>query len=99
MSRNEIRNVIIRRIPLDKIRLNDLTDSELQEIISKMEADMEDEAYNRGLQSTLHLFAYIALNYAMRLYQIEHLEKTRQKAEEKRLDETIEKLKDFFKKP
>ncbi len=99
MSKLEKRNIAIRRLPLNDILLDGLTDTEMQEIIAKMEADMEEESTRRNLNSSVHLFAYVALNYAMRLYQIEHLEKTRQKAEEKRLDETIKKLEDFLKTP
>ena len=99
MSKLEKRNIAIRRLPLNDILLDGLTDTEMQEIIAKMEADMEEESTRRNLNSSVHLFAHVALNYAMRLYQIEHLEKTRQKAEEKRLDETIKKLEDFLKTP
>lgn len=95
----EIRNVTIRRFKLDKVVVDNLTDVELEGIIAGMEADMEAESADRRLQSTVHLFAYIALNYAMRLYKIEHLEKTKQKADARRLDETIKMLKDFLKKP
>lgn len=99
MSKLETRDIVINKFPLEKILINGLTDSELQEIIAKMEEDMEVESDRRNLRSNVHLFGYVALNYAMRLYQVEHLEKARQKAEEKRLDETIKKLEDFLKKP
>ncbi len=95
----EKRDVVVRRMKLSEVPLEDLTDGELQEIVAQMEADMEDIANRRNLLSSVHLFAYIALDYAMRLYQIEHLEKTRQKAEEKRLDETLKRLENFLKNP
>ena len=99
MSKKEERDVTIRRMTFPGVEIGSLTDGEVLEIISKMEADMEDESESRGVTSTGHLFAYIALKYAMRIYKIEHLEKDRQKNEEKRLDETIKMLKNFLKKP
>ena len=95
----EKRDIVIRRMKLSEVPIEDLTDGELQEIVAQMEADMEDIANRRNLLSSVHLFAYVALNYAMRLYQIDHLEKTKQKAEEKRLDETLKRLETFLKNP
>ena len=99
MSKKEERDVTLRRITFPKVPIGDLTDSELQEIVSKMEADMADESESRGVNTTGHLFGYIAIKYAIRLYQIDNWEKNKQKAEEKRLDETIKMLKDFLKQP
>lgn len=98
MSKVERRDVAVRRFNISDVLIDDLTDSELQEIVSTMEADMEDESVRRKQSGHVYLFAYIALNYAMRLYKIENLEKAKQKAEEKRLDETIKMLKNFLKK-
>ena len=93
----EKRDIVIKRMKLSEVPIEDLTDGELQDIVAQIEADMDDISNRRNLLSNVHLFAYVALNYAMRLYQIEHLEKTRQKAEEKRLDETLKKLEKFLK--
>ena len=95
----EKRDIVLRRIKLSEVPIEDLTDGEVQDIVAKMEADMDDVASRRNLLSSVHLLGYIALNYAMRLYKIEHLEKTKQKAEEKRLDETLKRLEDFLKTP
>ena len=97
MSKVEVRNITIRRVKLQDVLLDGLTDVEMQDIINKMEDEMEDISIKKHLLSTPDLFAYIALDYAMRLYKIEHLEKTKQKAEEKRLDETIKRIEDFLK--
>ena len=95
----EKRNYTIRRVKLTDIFIDELTDVEMQNIISQMEEDLEEIAVKRNLMSTADLFAYVALSYAMRLYQVEHLEKTMQKAEEKRLDETLKRLENFLKNP
>ena len=99
MSKFEKRNYTIRRVKLTDILINDLTDGEMQNIIDQMEEDLEEIAVKRNLMSTADLFAYVALSYAMRLYQVENLEKTKQKAEEKRLDETLKRLETFLKNP
>ena len=99
MSKVERRDIVVRRFNIKDVLVDDLTDSELMEIVNMMEADMEQESLVRRQSGHVYLFAYIALNYAMRLYKIENLEKAKQKAEEKRLDETIKKLEDFLKKP
>ena len=99
MSKVEKRNITIRRVKLQDVLLDGLTDVEMQEIVNKMEEDMEELSVKKYLLSTADLFAYVALNYAMRLYQIEHLEKSKQKAEEKRLDETIARIENFLKNP
>ena len=99
MSKVERRDITVRKWKIENVLVEDLMDSEIDAIVNMMDVDMEDESRRRNINSTVHLFAYIALNYAMRIYKIEHLEKARQKAEEKRLDETIKMLKDFLKKP
>lgn len=99
MSKVEKREITIRRLSIGEVFIGNLTDNELQEIISNMEADMDNLSSLRNINTTVYLFAHIALKYAMRLYEIEHFEKATQKAEEKRLDETITMLKDFLKKP
>lgn len=93
----EKRDIVLRRTKLTAVPIEDLTDGELQDIIAKMEADMDDISERTGFVGNLNLFPYLAFNYAMRLYQIEHLEKTKQKAEEKRLDETLKRLETFLK--
>ena len=95
----EKRDIVLRRVNLSEVPIEDLTDGELQDIIDKIEADMNDISNRRNLLSTVHLFGYVLLNYAMRLYKVEHLEKTKQKAEEKRLDETLKRLENFLKNP
>lgn len=97
MKKIEKRNYIVRRVRLNDIDIEDLTDVEMESIIKQMEEDLELFANNKNLMSTADLFAYVALSYAMRLYQVENLEKTKQKAEEKRLDETIKRLENFLK--
>lgn len=95
----EKRDLVLRRVTLNEVPIEDLTDGELQDIIAKIEADIDDISNRRNLLSTVHLFGYVLLNYAIRLYQVEHLEKTKQKAEEKRLDETLKRLENFLKNP
>ena len=97
MSKFEKRNITLRKITFTEVPVEDLTEGELNEIIAQIEEDAENISSRRNLVSNVHLFAYVLLNYAMRLYKIEHLEKTKQKAEEKRLDETIKRLEDFLK--
>ena len=82
----EKRNIVLRRIKFDDVPIEDLTDVELQDIIAQLETDLEDLSDKRNLMGSMQLFGYLLLNYAMRLYQVEHLEKTKQKAEEKRLE-------------
>lgn len=93
----EKRDLVLRRVTLSEVPIEDLTDGELQDIVAKIEADIDDISNRRNLLSTVHLLGYVLLNYAMRLYQVEHLEKTKQKAEEKRLDETLKRLENFLK--
>jgi len=99
MSTIERRDVVVRRWKIENVLIEDFTDSEIDAIVDMMNKDMEEESKRRNINSTVHLFAYIALNYAMCLYKIENQEKVRQRNEEKRLDETIKMLKDFLKKP
>ena len=98
MKKTEKRNYVIRRVKVKDIDIEDLTDVEMQSILAKMEEDLEIIANDKKILSTPDLFAYLALTYAMRLYRDEHIEKTKQKVEEKRLDETIKRLEDFLKK-
>ena len=98
MNKVEKRNYIVRRVRINDIEIDDLTDVEMQSIITQMEEDLEFIDNDKKILSTPDLFAYLALTYAMRLYKAEHIEKTKQKAEEKRLDETIKRLEDFLKK-
>jgi len=99
MSKVERRDITVRKWKIENVLIEDFMDSEIDAIVEMMNADMEDESSRRNINSTVHLFAYIALKYAMRLYQIENQEKVRQRNEEKRLDETIKMLKNFLKKP
>ena len=98
MKKTEKRNYVVRRVRVKDIDIEDLTDVEMQSIITQMEEDLEFIDNDKKILSTPDLFAYLALTYAMRLYKAEHIEKTKQKAEEKRLDETIKRLEDFLKK-
>ncbi len=93
----EERDVILKRTKLTAVPVEDLTDGELQDIIAQMEADMDEISQRTRIVGNLNLFPYVAFNYAMRLYKIEHLEKTKQKADEKRLDETIKRIENFLK--
>ena len=99
MNRTEKRNYTVRRVKITGIDIEDLTEVEMQSIINQMEEDLEFVSSDKKIISTPDLFAYVALSYAMRLYKIEHLEKTKQKAEEKRLDETLKRLETFLKNP
>ena len=93
----EKRNIVLRRMKFEDVPIEDLTDGELQDIITQIETELQEISDRRNLMGTVQLFGYLLLNYAMRLYQIEHLEKTKQKAEEKRLDETLKRLENFLK--
>ena len=95
----EKRDITLRRMKFDGVPIEDLTDGELQDIINQLEAELQEISDRRNLMGSVHLFGYLLLNYAMRLYKIEHLEKTMQKAEEKRLDETLKRLETFLKNP
>lgn len=97
MKKVEKRDITVRRVKLADVLIEEITDVELSDIIANVEEDLEEISVKRNLLSTTDLFAYLALNYAMRLYKIEHLEKSLQKAEEKRLDETIKKVENFLK--
>lgn len=95
----EKRNIVLRRMKFDDVPIEDLTDGELQEIIDQIETELQEISDRINLMGTVQLFGYLLLNYAMRLYKVEHLEKTKQKAEEKRLDETLKRLETFLKNP
>ncbi len=99
MNRTEKRSYVIRRVKVKDIDIKDLTDVEMQSIIQDMEKELEDVSVNADIISTPDLFAYVALSYAIDLYRAEHLENTKQKAEEKRLDETLKRLETFLKNP
>ena len=99
MSKVEKRDITVNRITLKDVPLDGLTDGEISTIVTKIEEDITEFSIRKNLMSTADLFAYVALSYAMRLYQIEHLEKGKQKAEEKRLDETLKRLENFLKNP
>ncbi|MBQ2312726.1 MAG: hypothetical protein II183_01005 [Elusimicrobiaceae bacterium] len=100
MKIEEKRDITLRKIKFKKVPVEDLTQVEIDEIVSHLEEEMEklfdDDERN---VSSLQLFGYLLLDYAMRLYKIEHFEKTQQKAEEKRLDETLKRLENFLKNP
>jgi ABC-type Zn uptake system ZnuABC Zn-binding protein ZnuA len=95
----EKHDITLRRMKFDDVLIEDLTDGELKDIVKQMEAELEEISSRRNLMGSVHLFGYLLLDYAMRLYKIEHFEKGKQKAEEKRLDETLKRLEDFLKNP
>ena len=97
MNKFEKRDLTVNRVKLKGIDLDGLTDVEMQEIVTQIEQDIAEFSIRKNIMSTTDLFAYVALSYAMRLYQIENLEKTKQKAEEKRLDETLKRIENFLK--
>ena len=96
MSKKELRDLVIYKIPLQRVDLDGLTDTEMAEIIKKINADFEAESNERDI-SSIHLFGYVLLKYAMQLYKYENFEKGKQKAEEKRLDASIKKIEDYLK--
>ena len=81
MSKKELRDLVIYKIPLQRVDLDGLTDTEMAEIIKKINADFEAESNERDI-SSIHLFGYVLLKYAMQLYKYENFEKGKQKAEE-----------------
>jgi len=97
--KSENRDITLRRIKFDKVPVKDLTDGELQDIVDKLEMEIEEISSDKKILSSIHLFGYLLLDYAMRLYEVEHFEKTKQKAEERRLDETLKRLENFLKNP
>ena len=97
MNKFEKRDLTVNRVKLKDILLDGLTDVEMSDIIAKIEQDITEFSIRKNIMSSTDLFAYVALSYAMRLYKIEHLEKTMQKADEKRLDETLKRLENFLK--
>ncbi len=99
MNRTEKRSYTIRRVKVKDIDIKDLTDVEMQSIIQDMENELESISVNADIISTPDLFAYVALSYAISLYRTKHLENTKQKAEEKRLDETLKRLENYLKNP
>ena len=97
--KSDKRDITLRRIKFDEVPIEDLTDGELQDIISKLEVEMTEISNERKILSSIQLFGYLLLDYAMQLYRIKHFEKAAQKAEEKRFDETLKRLENFLKNP
>ena len=97
MKRTERRDYVIRRVKVNNIDIEDLTDVDMQYVINKLEQDLEFFSNEQKIISTSDLFAYVALSYAISLYKAEHVEKSNQKADIKRLDETIKRIENFFK--
>jgi ABC-type Zn uptake system ZnuABC Zn-binding protein ZnuA len=93
------RDIVLRRIKFGEVPVEDLTDGELQDIIEKLEVEMEEISSEKKILSSIQLFGYLLLDYAMQLYRIKHFEKAAQKADEKRLDETLKRLENFLKNP